>query len=208
MASRGSLYHILGVEPSATAADIKLAYRAAAKRAPPDAGGSAAAMAKVNEAYQILGDSESRRAYDESESSVPSASSATAPPPSAPTPAYDAAAAQAEAEAVERGRRAWARRSAGELFKATAPWAVGAIFVTRLLSAHIADPRAFFALAVIGFLPIYGFILSLIFLNDPPLRLVFADLARRYPTELSEKAAALGIVLAYVPLALLWSLWR
>jgi hypothetical protein len=208
MASRGSLYQLLGVDPSATAVEIKHAYRQAAKTAHPDAGGSAAAMAQVNEAYQILGNIESRRAYDESESAVP-----TSPRPEAGarpdhSPEYDAAASRAEAAAVERGRRSWARRSAWDLLRTCAPLALGAIIATRILSGYIADDRAFLVLAVLGFIPIYGFILSIVFLYDPPLRLVFADLARRYHTTKDERISALALVLAYFPLAAIWAWWR
>ncbi len=207
MATRGSLYHILGVESSATAADIKLAYRAAAKKAHPDAGGSAAAMAKVNEAYQILGDPESRRAYDESEAAVPTPPQSDAGENPDHSPAYDAAAARAEADAIERGRRSWARRSAIAMLKSTTPWAIVAIIVTRLSASYI-DDRTFLALAFIGFLPIYGLILSIIFLNDPGLRLVFADLARRYETTKEERIGAAGLIMAYFPLAAIWAWWR
>jgi hypothetical protein len=208
MATRGSLYRILGVESSATAVEIKLAYRAAAKKSHPDAGGSAAAMAKVNEAYQILGNIESRRAYDESESAVPTPPHSDEGATPDHSPEYDAAASRAEAAAVERGRRSWARRSAWDLLRTCAPLALGAIIATRILSGYIADDRAFLVLAVLGFIPIYGFILSIVFLNDPPLRLVFADLARRYHTTKEERMSALALVLAYFPLALFWSLWR
>lgn len=208
MATRGSLYQILGVEPSATAAEIKLAYRAATKHAHPDAGGSAAVMAKVNEAYQILGDPQSRRAYDESETAVPT------PPPADEggmpdhSPAYDAAASRAEAAAVERGRRSWARRSAWELLRTTAPLAIGAVIFTRLAAGRLNSEAAYWTLGFVGFIPIYGFILSIIFLNDPPLRLVFADLARRYSTTNEERIGALALVLAYFPLAAIWAWWR
>lgn len=202
MSEHGSLYRILGVTASATGADIKTAYRQAAKKAHPDAGGSAAAMAKVNEAYQILSDPESRRAYDQAE---------TAPvhsPEHQTASQHEAAASRAEAAAVERGRRAWARRSAWELLRTCAPLALGAIIVTRLAAGHLTNERAYLILGFIGFLPIYGFILSIIFLNDPPLRLVFADIARRYHTTKQERVSALALVLAYFPLAAIWAWWR
>jgi hypothetical protein len=46
--------NLLGVEPSATAADIKSAYRAKARQHHPDAGGDAAAFAQVAAAYELL----------------------------------------------------------------------------------------------------------------------------------------------------------
>ncbi|HRN83247.1 MAG TPA: DnaJ domain-containing protein [Hyphomicrobium sp.] len=45
-----SPFEILGVSPSASIADIERAFRAAARKAHPDAGGSTAAMAELNAA--------------------------------------------------------------------------------------------------------------------------------------------------------------
>lgn len=59
------LYEILGAARDATAAQIKSAYRAASKKSHPDMdGGSAAAFAKVQHAWNILGDTERRARYD------------------------------------------------------------------------------------------------------------------------------------------------
>ncbi len=59
-------YAVLGVNPSATAAEIKAAYRSLVKRHHPDAGGDAAAMLALNAAFEVLGDGERRRAHDRS----------------------------------------------------------------------------------------------------------------------------------------------
>lgn len=58
-------YNILGVEKTASEADIKKAYRAAAKKHHPDKGGNAEEFKKINEAYEILGDSKKRANYDQ-----------------------------------------------------------------------------------------------------------------------------------------------
>ena len=59
-------YETLGVARDATAEDIKRAWRRASSKAHPDrAGGDAEAMAKINRAYEVLGDAERRKAYDE-----------------------------------------------------------------------------------------------------------------------------------------------
>ena len=59
-----SLYGVLGVPPTATDEEIRAAYRRAAKRAHPDAGGSQSAFRRVNTAYRVLSDPARRRAYD------------------------------------------------------------------------------------------------------------------------------------------------
>jgi molecular chaperone DnaJ len=59
-------YDTLGVAASASAAEIRDAYRRLARRHHPDHGGEqdAAAMAGINEAYRVLGDTGRRAAYD------------------------------------------------------------------------------------------------------------------------------------------------
>lgn len=58
-------YADLGVSPDATPAEIKSAYRKAAKRTHPDAGGDPQEFAKVAGAYLVLSDPERRKRYDE-----------------------------------------------------------------------------------------------------------------------------------------------
>jgi len=55
---------VLGVPPSATAAEIKAAYRALVKEHHPDAGGQAEAMLALNAAWEVLGDATRRRLHD------------------------------------------------------------------------------------------------------------------------------------------------
>ncbi|WP_458115352.1 J domain-containing protein [Arthrobacter sp. D2-10] len=57
-------YAVLGVSRSATAKEIKDAYRRAARTAHPDAGGSAELFHDVAVAYEMLADPERRRRYD------------------------------------------------------------------------------------------------------------------------------------------------
>ncbi len=68
-----SHYEVLGVRPTATAAELRAAYLAAARRDHPDRhmGADAATRARaerrmraVNEAWAVLGDADRRRAYD------------------------------------------------------------------------------------------------------------------------------------------------
>lgn len=59
-----TLYEVLGLTQSATAEQIKSAYRRAARDTHPDHGGSSERFHLVSEAYQVLSDPEQRSAYD------------------------------------------------------------------------------------------------------------------------------------------------
>ncbi len=69
MAEKRDYYEVLGVDKNASDADIKKAYRKLAKQYHPDVNpGNKAAEAKfkeVNEAYEILSDSQKRSRYDQ-----------------------------------------------------------------------------------------------------------------------------------------------
>ena len=52
-------YAILKISPSANSDEIRIAYRKLAKQNHPDLGGSAQAMADINEAYSVLQDNKS-----------------------------------------------------------------------------------------------------------------------------------------------------
>ncbi len=82
MGAEPSLYDVLGVAPGATAEQLRHAYRAAARRTHPDAGGSAPAFAQVNVAYRVLADVGLRRQYDQRLAAAPrpGASGPSTPP--------------------------------------------------------------------------------------------------------------------------------
>ncbi len=58
-------YQVLGVPPNASPADIKSAYRKRSREAHPDKGGDHEDMAAINRAYDVLGNPELRKRYDE-----------------------------------------------------------------------------------------------------------------------------------------------
>src|SRR5262245_48840244 len=64
-------YDVLGVSKSASAADIKSAFRKLAKKLHPDANKhdpkAASRFAELNAAYEIVGDDEKRKAFDRGE---------------------------------------------------------------------------------------------------------------------------------------------
>jgi len=64
-------YDVLGVSKSASAADIKSAFRKLAKKLHPDANKhdpkAASRFAEINAAYEIVGDAEKRKAFDRGE---------------------------------------------------------------------------------------------------------------------------------------------
>jgi len=57
-------YQTLGVDRSATAEEIKRAYRRLAMRHHPDKGGDSARFVEIQSAYDVLGDAQKRAAYD------------------------------------------------------------------------------------------------------------------------------------------------
>ena len=67
-------YEVLVVRADADADELRRAYRLAARRAHPDAGGSPEAFRRVSAAWELVGTDEARRRYD---LSLPSADTPT-----------------------------------------------------------------------------------------------------------------------------------
>jgi DnaJ domain len=81
----GGHYVTLGVAPDASAAEIRDAYRALARRYHPDLAPEAAArMAAINEAYRVLGEPARRAVYDATLRGTGSAAVVSRPVPRTP----------------------------------------------------------------------------------------------------------------------------
>ena len=68
MASKRDYYEVLGLSKNATEAEIKKAYRSLAKKYHPDLNkekGSDVHFKEVQEAYEVLSDSQKRANYDQ-----------------------------------------------------------------------------------------------------------------------------------------------
>ena len=119
-------YVVLGIEPTASADEIKAAFRRAAKEAHPDRSDSedaAARFRRVNEAYRVLSDPERRRHFDwlRGQRQGPPAAS----PPSARAGRRDVHVAGGEGARRRRHRdqtAAQADHIAAENFKEHAAW--------------------------------------------------------------------------------------
>jgi hypothetical protein len=222
-------YADLGVKPTATADDIKAAYRAAAKRAHPDAGGSAEAMQRVNEAHAVLADPLARRDYDRRRAEPKPASAhrpAGAPhhtsphhaaPPhdaasqTAPHATPDPAAMRREAEVFRRQRIVQARYNALHIIRRSFIAAVLLTIITRYFLTFNLDTPTSTMLKLLGLVPVYGLIVGIVFLLSPQIRLDLFDLmrhlTRRGPNPhlgSADRATLVGLALGFVPLAIIW----
>ena len=65
--AKENLYETLGIDPAATPAEVRKAYRKRAKKAHPDAGGDPAAFYALSRALRILDDPVKRAKYDAGE---------------------------------------------------------------------------------------------------------------------------------------------
>ncbi len=65
MAPKGNFYDTLGIKKDASADEIKKAFRRLARKHHPDAGGDEEKFKDINEAYEVLSDTEKRAQYDQ-----------------------------------------------------------------------------------------------------------------------------------------------
>jgi DnaJ domain len=88
-----SHYDVLGIPSTATAAEVRAAYRRAARDHHPDAGGDARRMSDLNAAWHVLRDPARRAAYDRRRTAGRAGGAGPAAPPApgtgGPWDAYD-----------------------------------------------------------------------------------------------------------------------
>jgi curved DNA-binding protein CbpA len=201
-------YATLGVAPTAAADDLKHAYRLAAKRAHPDAGGNAAAMERVNEAYRVLSDPASRAEYNQLRDQLNHPPAPDAPP--AAQAAYETKETQLRTELHRRQRRAQARTSAWRLLRSSAGLSLLLGFITRFFAGQTTVLSQKLTLSFIGFIPLYGVMLALAFLLNPEFRLaphdLADDLAHRRRLQRDDLIVVAALVLAFIILAVCWLL--
>ena len=63
--SKRDYYEVLGVDKTASADELKKAFRRAAVEHHPDKGGDEAKFKELSEAYEVLSNSEKRQRYDQ-----------------------------------------------------------------------------------------------------------------------------------------------
>lgn len=106
---------MLGVSPSATAAEIKAAYRALVKRHHPDVGGDDVEILALNAAWEVLGDAERRRRYDTSHAPQPGVATVSTAGRAAARPADSAQGRSTAAAVCEQDLLDWLQRVYGPI---------------------------------------------------------------------------------------------
>jgi len=208
MPGPGTHYQVLGIPETARPEQIKLAYRRAAKTAHPDAGGSPAAMERVNEAYRVLSDPSLRRAYDRSLNAPaphpePPVANPAHPQPGRPAPAQPQA--HQDYAYHHRLRLAQARSWSWRWLKNSLGLALMLGIIVRFFAAQTADPVTKLLLNLSGFIPVYGAMLGVIFLINPEIRLTLHDLPHQRGRRLKRDLILVaGLAGASIPLAILW----
>lgn len=157
---KADLYAILGVPPAATEADIKRAYRAAAKLHHPDAGGRPGAMDPINDAYAVLSDPMKRREYDRQLTEAAEFEAAEEALNEAADDLETTAKMQAEllrrqAAQLSAEREAWARQAAVGMVGSSLFWLAISLIAGLLL-------RSQFTLALAWLWTAFNFVLVIV----------------------------------------------
>lgn len=198
-------YKVLDVSPGATAAEIKSAYHRAAKRSHPDAGGSAEAMQRVNEAYAVLSDAAERRDYDALRvrpepyrpPSVPSA------PSHHPAEPHPVAHQPHPSDALPR-LTTLARRSAWRIigYNFFASLLLGPL--TSFMFQLTTSTKSRILIALLAFVPVYFITCGIIFLYRPRLRIAIYRLGDAHIPPHRDLAGLLVLALCALPLGAIW----
>jgi hypothetical protein len=200
-------YRVLDVGSSATEAEIKSAYRLAAKGAHPDAGGTAQAMERVNEAYAVLGDPLARRDFDarrtlaRHQEPVPHRPSAvhTSQDPFT-TPVSNHRSSHGHHPALIVLARMSALRMVG--YNLVAGLLLG--FVTSYMYTLATDKTAKTVIALVAFVPVYLVVIGVVFVVKPSLRLALAHLTSLHWPGGRDPLALAVIAACAIPLAVIW----
>jgi hypothetical protein len=201
-------YHVLDVTRTATDAEIKAAYRLAAKGAHPDAGGTAKAMERVNEAYAVLSDPQHRREFDAKLTSARYDSAVSEHRPTVVHTRADPFRAPVTYQRSSHGHHpaliVLARMSALRMigYNIVAGLLLG--FVTSYMYALAPGQTAKTVIALVAFVPVYLVVIGIVFIIKPGLRLALAHLtALQWPAG-RDPLVLLVMVACAIPLAFIW----
>lgn len=200
-------YSVLGIKKDATSAQIKAAYHAAAKKAHPDAGGSNEQMERINEAYRVLSSPVARRDYDSHvDYGRPARARTTTTTTVHQRPAHPQGHSQESDRENQRILNRWARSRGLSLLQRSILFAIPLVPLTRYFIDHTQVASAKYIFSILGFAPVYGIIVSLVWLIDPGVRISLerVRLGKGY-RHLSDFLVALGLSIAFVPILLLWA---
>jgi hypothetical protein len=202
------LYAVLGVKPSSTEEHIRQAYRDLAKANHPDAGGSAEAMADLNEAYRVLSDPAARRRYDDDILMDAKAPTPEYSPREQVTPEQhhaDVAAAASAAAEAHREQNAAARRYVLSHLEEFGWLALLAGVALSYLAVQPNLSRSGWMLGILGFACLYWVGLQVAYLVLPDYKISNYQTARApHRADRRHLVRLIATSLAWVPLGVIW----
>jgi hypothetical protein len=196
-------YSVLDIGHNASKAEIKTAYRRAAKAAHPDAGGDVVTMELVNEAYAALSDPVAKRSYDATRSPVSPKYHAEVPVDvtwSKPRPHSSSHYSTRYHPAIIAAARASALRIIG--YNLAAAVLLG--FITSFFARLTTNFSSQAILAIVAFVPIYLSAVGVVFLAKPHLRIALAHFGMARLPPRHDLLTLIGVGLFAFPLAAIW----